>query len=146
MSFLGCIGHLMTGTGLKELFELVFASNTTDHMMSGKAVSRAIRGHLLVDAALNAILTSHAFQLDVKHIIDPAEVEVTLPSELEEVGVLFDRLVDGTCSTDDIESSQVLDDIDKRIQAGKISMKDHRTAQLWIQYMEMVDTVRLFLR
>ena len=74
MSFLGCIGHLMTGTGVKELLELVFASNTTAHMMSGKAVSRAIRGHLLIDAALNAILTSQAFQVDIKHINDPAEV------------------------------------------------------------------------
>ena len=101
----------MTGTGVKELFELVFASNTTAHMMSGKAVSRAIRGHLLIDAVLDAILT---FQVDVKHIIDPAEDEVTLPSELGEVGVLYDRLVDGTFSKADIESSQVLGAIDKR--------------------------------
>ena len=76
-----------------------------------------------------------------KHINDPAEVERTLPSELEEVGVLYDRLVDGTFSTADIELSQVLDAINKRVQAIK-----QRTSQLCIQYMEMVDIVRLFLR
>ena len=57
----------MIGTDLKELLELVFARNTTAHMMSGKAVSRAIRGHFLIDAALNAILKSQAFQVDIKH-------------------------------------------------------------------------------
>ena len=29
-------------------------------------------------------------QLTVKHVINPAEVDATLPSELEEVGVLYD--------------------------------------------------------
>jgi len=71
---------------------------------------------------------------------------VTLPSELEEAVVLYDRLVDGTFSTSDIESSQVLEAIDKRIQTVKSSMIDQRTAQFWIKYMEMIDIVRLFLR
>lgn len=146
MSFLGCIGHRMTGTGLKELLELVFASNTTSHMMSGKSVSHAIRGHLLIDAALNAILVSQAFEVDVKHILDPTEVVATHPRELEEVCVLYDRLVDGSFSVADIESSQVLDAIDKRMQTLKDTMTDQRTAQLWFQYMEMIDIVRSFLR
>ena len=33
--------------------ELVYANNAVCHMISGKAVARAIRGHLLVDAAFN---------------------------------------------------------------------------------------------
>ena len=68
------------------------------HMMSGKGLSRAIGGHLLVDAALNAILTSQAFQVEVKHVINPAEVDATLSNELEEVGVLYD----GTFSKNDV--------------------------------------------
>ena len=46
MSFLGAIGHLMAESGLKELLEMIYASNAVDHMLSGKAVSRAVRGHL----------------------------------------------------------------------------------------------------
>lgn len=53
MSFLGSIDHIMTGSGLQGVLEVVYASNTVGHMLSGKAVSRAVRGHLLVDAALN---------------------------------------------------------------------------------------------
>ena len=45
MSFLGCIGHLMSGTGLKEILKLVYAPNTVLHMLSGKA-----GGHFLIDA------------------------------------------------------------------------------------------------
>ena len=62
MSFLGSIGYLMAGSGLQEALELVFAPNAVIHMLSGKAYDRAVRGHLLVDAALNALLTADAFQ------------------------------------------------------------------------------------
>ena len=65
MSFLGSIGHLMAGSGLQELLEVVYASNTVSHMLTGKAVSRAVRGHILVDAALNTILVAHAYNVPV---------------------------------------------------------------------------------
>ncbi len=58
MSFLGSIGHLMAGSGLKELLEIVYASNAVTHMLSGKAVQRALRGLFLVDSALNTMLVS----------------------------------------------------------------------------------------
>lgn len=65
MSFLGSIGHLMAGSGLKELLELIYAPNAVEHMLSGKAVSRALRGHLIVDAALNALLYSATLGVQV---------------------------------------------------------------------------------
>ncbi len=43
MSFLGSIGHLMAGSGLQAVLELFYASNTVVHMLSGKAIARAIR-------------------------------------------------------------------------------------------------------
>ncbi len=48
MSFLGCIGHIMTGTGLQELLVCIYANNRVGHMLSGKAISSAVRGHLLI--------------------------------------------------------------------------------------------------
>ena len=56
MSFLGCIGHLMESSGLEEPLSTVYAQNTVSHMLSGKAAARAIRGHFLIDDALNEIL------------------------------------------------------------------------------------------
>jgi len=59
MSFLGAIGHLMAGSGLHEVLDLIYASKAVDHILSGKTIARAVRAHLLVDAALNTLLTSH---------------------------------------------------------------------------------------
>ena len=67
MSFLGSIGHLMAGSGLRELLELIYASNAVDHIMTGKAISRAVRAHLIVDATLNALLYSQALEVPVPH-------------------------------------------------------------------------------
>ena len=73
MSFLGSIGHLMAGSGLQELLEVVFAGNAVRHILTGKAISRAVRGHMLVDAALNTILVAkaHHIPLTTKETDEP---------------------------------------------------------------------------
>ena len=66
MSYLGSIGHLMEGTGLKDILETVFARNSVCHMLSGKAVARALRGHFLTDSALSCILIDQVLGLQVE--------------------------------------------------------------------------------
>ena len=61
MSFLGSVGFIMSGSGLQDVLQTIYAPNAVTHMMSGKAVSRAIRGHFLVDTALHAILLSKIY-------------------------------------------------------------------------------------
>ena len=56
MSFVGCIGHIMDGTGLRDVLEEIYASNTTPHLLSGKAISRAVRCLILIESALHVIL------------------------------------------------------------------------------------------
>lgn len=56
MSFLGAIGHIMSGSGLDSTLGEVYGENSVIHMLSGKAYSRAIRGFFMVDSALNSIL------------------------------------------------------------------------------------------
>ena len=48
MSFLSDVGDMMSGSGIEELLELVYATNSVGHMMSGKAFARAIREHFLL--------------------------------------------------------------------------------------------------
>ena len=62
-SFLGTIGSTMDGAGLKE--------GSVDRMLSGKAISRAARSHILVDNALLAIITARALGLPVPRIDAP---------------------------------------------------------------------------
>ena len=65
MSFLGAIGQLRAESELKEILEMIYASNAVDHMLSGKAVLRAVRGHLIIDAALNALLYLSALGIPI---------------------------------------------------------------------------------
>ena len=39
-----------------DVLQTVYGENTVKHMLTGKAISRAIRGHILVESALNQIL------------------------------------------------------------------------------------------
>ena len=68
MSFLGSIGRLMAGSGLQQLLEVVFAPNALIHMLTGKSVARAVRGHFLVDAVLNAVIVSKTFNYSLDNI------------------------------------------------------------------------------
>ena len=51
MSFLGSIKHIMTETGLRVLFSVVYAENTVPHMLNGMVIAKAIRAHTLVDCS-----------------------------------------------------------------------------------------------
>ena len=45
----------MAGARLKESISQVYADGSVDQIMSGKAVARSVRTHILVDSALNVI-------------------------------------------------------------------------------------------
>ena len=48
MSFLGAIGHLMEGSGLRSVVELIYAELTVSRILNGREVSRATRAHLII--------------------------------------------------------------------------------------------------
>ena len=56
MSYMGATGFIMKGSVLEELFLTVYASNTIDYMMNGKAYSHALRGHMLASPALTKLI------------------------------------------------------------------------------------------
>jgi len=53
---LGFLGIVMSASGLQELTGFVYRSDTVEHMLSGKAVSRALQAHLLIQSALVTLL------------------------------------------------------------------------------------------
>ena len=69
MSLLGAIGHVMADSGLKESFEVIYAEAAVPHMLSGKAITRAIRAHLIVDAVLSSMLISISLQDEPGNLI-----------------------------------------------------------------------------
>lgn len=52
LNFLGNIGSMMKGSGLEEALENAYGPSAVTHMISGKAVSRALHGHFLIEATL----------------------------------------------------------------------------------------------
>lgn len=63
MSYCGAIGKIMEGSGLKEFLAQIYAEGSVDQMLLGKAIARALRGHFLLDSALNAYILSQALDL-----------------------------------------------------------------------------------
>ena len=59
MSFLGSIDGRLP-------FTRSYGAN--NHIMTGKAISRAVRAHFIVDAAVNALLYSEALKVPVPHL------------------------------------------------------------------------------
>ena len=53
----------MSGSGLFSIPETVYAATAVTHMMTGKAIVRAVRGHFLVDTALTALTISNIYAI-----------------------------------------------------------------------------------
>ena len=51
----------MASTGLQTIMEIVYADHTVPHVLSGKAISRATRGHLLIYGVLYGIIVSNIY-------------------------------------------------------------------------------------
>ena len=110
MSFLGSIGHLMSASGLQHILELVYAPNAVVHMLTGKAIARAVRAHLLVDAALNGLLLSNALGVPLlsQSNSEDREAEEAISEEtaaivdLHEAHILYESLMEETISVDEV--------------------------------------------
>jgi hypothetical protein len=140
----------MAGSGLEDIFELNYGRDTVVHMLSGKAVSRAIRGHFLVDGALMEKL--------IQSTLSPSdqEREATLhgyqgnltPDDVSDLravceSVCREKLCVNECSI--LENASLLK-LDECLEKLKASLSaDSRTARLWLQYMHYIDTVKRFI-
>ena len=130
MSILGSIGFLMSGSGIEELLEQVYASNVIHHIISGKAYARALRGHMLIHAALLQIMT--------EGLIESGDLSST---QLEAISNFR--------SSEDMEDPTVKDLVNKvnnAILEWKIKLTDFRTAKYWIQYIEYIDIIKSYIR
>ncbi|CAG2207157.1 unnamed protein product [Mytilus edulis] len=144
MSFLGSIGNLMSNTGLKEMLELIYAPNAVTHILSGKAVARAFRGHMLVDTALYCLLIADIFNIDVSKLLE--EPNSTLETtEMKEIDELYSQLSSESCHFRCGESD-VLKNLEATVHRKQEILKQSRTAKLWLQYSEMVQVLRQFIK
>ena len=136
MSFLGSIGKIMEGSGLDQLFETVYGQNAVKHILSGKAVSRANRGHILIEATL----MNHLQQLVMEEDLKEQSSEI-----LQDIEKLYDEIMAGAELVNlDTPSLNKLNESVQNLR--KRLGKESRTAKLWLQYMDYVAIYRLYIR
>ena len=155
MSLLGSIGHLMAGSGLQELFELMYAPNAVVHMLAGKALARAVRAHLIIESALNALLLSDAMNINLFSTSeDEAEssLEVVATdlcsrnSDLQEAFILYETLMNNSLSVHQVCQTEVIQKLKESLKSKLCSLQSSRTASLWLQYLDMIDILRNFIK
>jgi hypothetical protein len=156
MSFLGSIGTLMSGSGLTDALEVCYGPNTVTHMMTGKAVSRAVRGHFMVDAALGTKLMKHILpdetnSADSSCVLtedgsDLSSVEKLGPSDISDLHAAYQHAMNDQQSTDTLDLTPLLK-LERSLchLRRKLSIES-RTSKLWLQYMDHIQTLKMFIR
>ena len=122
----------MTGSGLEELFEEVYAEHTVKHMISGKAVARSLRAHMMAQSSLVAHL------IDI--LVDNGKVYVM------EFESMYTKAENGELSFAELEEfdeGSTVQQFNKEFNSLAASLeKTSRTAKLWLQYIEYIDVVK----
>lgn len=133
MSFLGAIGYIMQGSGMKEVLSKIYAPKSLEKMLNGVAYARAVRAHTLLQLTLGKII------LDELNIGDVMNADLIVNVE---------NLLDNTISYNDIESYNQLSGalLDQFKQKLKEFGERGPTAKLWVQYFNMVTIPKEFIR
>ena len=136
MSFLGGVGTVMEGSGLREAMETIYAENTANHMMDGKAYARAVRCHLIIDAVLHEIL--------LKKLIN--EENEMKEEELCQVKDAYNVVTEKGFESLNTDSTDAIDKLSSKLNEfiNKLS-RSNRTAKLWKQYMYHISLVKDFI-
>lgn len=130
MSFMGSIGMIMSGSGIEELFKLIYAENCVEKILAGHAYARAVRAHILSHSALTTI------------VLDSLELDEKERDELDYYAEdVFNRPAIMTAANNNGVKS-IYDKFAKELVAIE---SRGPTAKLWVQYHRMVSLVKNFL-
>ena len=141
MSYLGCIGYIVHDTGLTEVLEQIYASNTVKHILTGHAVPRAMRARCIVDLSINIMLLMNLYNTHS----DTKESDIVCPEDIDTSRDIYERTLCNDISVDEITSCEVLNKMREVYYDRKIVLKSNRTARIWIQYVDMVSNLRRFI-
>jgi len=136
MSFLGGVGTVMEGSGLREAMEEIYAQHTVNHMIDGKAYARAVRCHLIIDAVLHKILLK-------KLIYEESRMG---GDELCQLKDAYNLVIEKDFESLSTDSINVIDDLSTKLTESIDNLSEsNRTAKLWKQYMYYIGLVKDFI-
>ena len=144
MSYMGSLGTVMQGSGLSEALQEIYGTNAVKHVISGKAIVRALRGHLLVGSMLTIKL--------LRYIIPSEEppdndfCDRMTESEMKEIENIvctatYESLTDGH-----IEESLAICKLNELINevTNELSSRS-RTAKYWCQYLGYIELMKDYI-
>jgi len=129
-SYLGSVGNIMQDSELLEVIQLIYPrSMTANHITDRECFDKAIRAHLLIDAAI------------YQHIMKLALTQ----EERGDMRTFMEKVADGKMGarhTDPVVAvfEQRFEETFKRLA------EKGRTPALWVQYHHMVDVIKVFIR
>lgn len=116
----------------------LYGSNTVDHVMSGKAFARAVRGHVIVqeqDAIVQLLLQ--------RALNGECHSEVINRLQVLYGRVWTDKVVVDDCTLLESEDMNLI--TSKLPSVVCMLSAQLRTSKLWIQYVHYVDIMKLFI-
>ena len=132
MSFMGAVGYIMGGSGLKELWSVIYAHDSVEKMLTGHAFARSLRAHFLTQLALAQIILR--------------EVEINEAAG-KQLASLHETVMGNATSSDDLNNDPVLAAVLQSVQdVMHEAAATSRTAKLWIQYYHQITLMRRFIR
>ncbi|CAD6231375.1 GSCOCG00012225001-RA-CDS, partial [Cotesia congregata] len=129
MSFIGSIGYIMSGSGLEEIFKLIYAENCVQHIMSGHAYGRAVRAHLLVHLSITKIVMDLIeFTEEERDFLDDNSTDIDRTRIFEAI------------------HNPVFQQITTKFEEA-LNMLESKgpTAKLWVQYYRLVTLLKHFI-
>ena len=72
--------------------------------------------------------------------------DLSLPEVLTTAGKLYDDLMEGSTTLESMQNSQVLQVINQKLTDCKAAMQTQPTASLWLQHLEMVSILQMFIK
>lgn len=134
MSYMGCIGYIMAGSGLKELLCEIYAEKSVDHILTGHAYSRAVRAHTLVREALASLIFKDLEQTDLS-MSNHKKKEIALN--------IYNDCSDPDMLLQNQSFNEIVNKFEDKIKF--LDNKDNKTLQLWIMYFRMISVLNDFL-
>lgn len=129
MSFMGAVGYIMKGSGLSELFNTVYAVNSTAKIMTGHAYARAIRGHTLTFRAFGLLIME---SLDLPSVLQLNIEQLLYSGDRSELLETHER----DCG------KEIFNKFETQLQ-NLTSLGP--TLKLWIEYFQMVTLILKFI-
>ena len=132
LCWLSVIGTLYSNSGLNTILEQCYVPLTVDSIMKGKAFSRGMRAHSLAHSAIYRQLLDGLEE-------DLADEEKSLLNMFHDLTTTDLPRLEAAEKIERIKESQIDKKIAEYIRTRKEELQNSPTAQLWFQYLELVE-------